>query len=77
MVAVKRIHEKDIVHLDFKPENIVFTKTDKGIRKLKVIDFGISMKMQEEPIRLITCNGTEAYMPPEALIGKYELDPKD
>ena len=60
-----QIHERDIIHKDLNPSNIVYNpKTD----TLKIIDFGISTRLSREnpvienPDRL---EGTLAYMSPE------------
>jgi len=47
------VHEKDIIHHDIKPDNILFTED----RRIKITDFGIANKS----------GGTVPYMSPEAL----------
>ena len=40
-LALKFLHSKDIMHRDFKPENILITKSG-GDYSAKLCDFGIS-----------------------------------
>ncbi|CAG9332760.1 CDPK1_58 [Blepharisma stoltei] len=66
MSALNYCHKQGIVHRDIKPENLVFEFPDDN-SNLKVIDFAISHKInQEEKITVI--NGTLWYMAPEILI---------
>ncbi|MDD3878137.1 MAG: protein kinase [Bacteroidales bacterium] len=54
------VHEKNIVHHDIKPDNILFSEN----RTIKISDFGIANKVA----------GTWAYMSPEALIWDSESE---
>ena len=51
------VHEKNIIHHDIKPDNILFTED----RIIKISDFGVAN----------TNNGTIVYMSPEALNRDY------
>ena len=51
--TLQLVHEKDIIHHDIKPDNILFTEN----RTIKITDFGVAN----------TSAGTRAYMSPEAL----------
>ncbi len=46
MLAIKHLHDRNIVHLDLKPENILMK--DKTTKKIKLIDFGISRNILHE-----------------------------
>lgn len=61
--ALTHLHANGIIHRDLKPENILLTSTG-GI---KVIDFGISLLMQEQtdPAKVEGLVGTPVYMSPE------------
>lgn len=60
--AVRHMHEKNIIHLDLKPENIMCqTKTSKNI---KLIDFGLATKLDPHEIVKIT-TGTAEFAAPE------------
>lgn len=52
-MTLQFVHEKDIIHHDIKPDNILFTED----RRIKITDFGIANKS----------GGTRPYMSPEAL----------
>ncbi|XP_023233613.1 myosin light chain kinase, smooth muscle-like [Centruroides sculpturatus] len=60
--GVKHMHEKNIIHLDIKPENIMCqTKTGNNI---KLIDFGLATKLDpNEVVRIST--GTAEFAAPE------------
>ncbi len=51
--TLQYVHEKDIIHHDIKPDNILFTED----RRIKITDFGMANKS----------GGTLRYMSPEAL----------
>jgi tetratricopeptide (TPR) repeat protein len=67
--AIAAAHEKRIVHLDVKPENIMLTSTD----QVKVCDFGIAHRLSTAPSNDTgTADwpfaGTPAYMAPEVIL---------
>lgn len=45
---LENIHEKNIVHLDLKPENIMIGTNDKNARSLCIIDYGLSERFIDE-----------------------------
>ena len=59
------IHEKDYIHRDIKPDNIMFTIPG-NTSTLKIADFGLSAKYKGCDTESETC-GTTAYMAPEML----------
>ncbi|XP_035210044.1 twitchin-like [Stegodyphus dumicola] len=60
--AVKHMHEKNIIHLDLKPENIMCQT--KNSTNIKVIDFGLATKLDpNEPVKIST--GTAEFAAPE------------
>lgn len=63
--AVKEIHDKRVVHSDLKPANFLFVAG-----KLKLIDFGIAHKIQEDVTSIFKESpmGTLNYMAPESVM---------
>lgn len=61
------LHSKRIIHRDIKPANILFQG-----QTPRLMDFGISRVMQTS-LQSSTIVGTNAYMSPEALDGKYSF----
>ena len=62
-MAVKRVHDSNIIHRDIKPSNIFHTS--KGLIKLG--DFGVSKKLNERSDLALSCAGTLEYMAPEVV----------
>ncbi|MDR1552067.1 MAG: serine/threonine protein kinase [Prevotellaceae bacterium] len=54
------LHNNDMLHLDIKPNNIMVLPD----RRIKILDMGISAKINDKSNNLKTC-GTPAFMPPE------------
>jgi eukaryotic-like serine/threonine-protein kinase len=69
--ALQSAHDRGVVHLDVKPENIVLD----GAGEPKLIDFGLATFRHvwgESPEMEGIC-GTLPYMPPEQALGREEL----
>ena len=66
-LALAYLHSNDIIHRDLSSNNVLLI--GEGSRA-KVTDFGMSKLIGINPrmIPLTMCPGTQAYMPPEALI---------
>lgn len=62
-MALEYCHELNIVHRDLKPENILIDKED----NIKVIDFGLSTKVNYFEEILKTPCGTINYLAPEVI----------
>ena len=67
--TVKYLHKNDICHRDLKLGNIMLSD-EKDFNKIKIIDFGLSIKFQNKYEQGIC--GTMKYMAPEVALGmKY------
>ncbi|KAI9257898.1 kinase-like domain-containing protein [Sporodiniella umbellata] len=70
------LHERDIVHRDMKPENLLFhTKDDHP--NLMITDFGLSKIMKAQDDILTTACGTPGYVAPEVLLQTGHNKPVD
>jgi eukaryotic-like serine/threonine-protein kinase len=58
------IHERGFMHLDFKPENVLVTKSADP----KIIDFDLTVLRPSEPKRVTKLSGTPAYLAPEQIM---------
>lgn len=71
--ALSHIHAYGIVHRDIKPDNILIREEDSGAVRVKVLDFGISRMLADEPgFSQLTLSGfggpgTPQYMAPEQI----------
>jgi Serine/threonine protein kinase len=73
--GMSKAHELNIIHRDLKPSNILLTSTADGAILVKVIDFGIAKRIDEEQ-KLTTAGvgiGSPLYMSPEQARGE-EVD---
>jgi len=66
--GLQHAHEKNVIHRDVKPENLMLT----GRGEVKVLDFGLGRIVTDDIRRTIdgTVMGTWAYMSPEQMDGK-------
>jgi tetratricopeptide (TPR) repeat protein/tRNA A-37 threonylcarbamoyl transferase component Bud32 len=69
--ALGAAHDKGIIHLDVKPDNVMLAA--RGRREMvKVVDFGVAGLLTEQPLPEpeLSVNGTPAYMAPERALGR-------
>ena len=68
ILAIKYIHDNNIIHRDIKLDNILLDLDN----NIKICDFGVSRKINKGDIMFEQC-GTPAYIAPEILLNKgYE-----
>ncbi|KAL7719292.1 non-specific serine/threonine protein kinase [Entamoeba marina] len=68
--ALLYLKEHHIIHRDIKPENILFDSNKKEI--IKLTDFGLSRKIDEDKFLASTLCGSDLFMAPE-IVEKYLL----
>jgi serine/threonine-protein kinase len=61
--GLEQVHESGFIHLDFKPENVLVTRSG-GVR---LIDFDLAQAKPDGPQKMARYPGTPAYMAPEQL----------
>lgn len=77
--ALARIHNEHVLHLDLKPDNIVFKTNDKNETYPVLIDFGISKHFDSKgrPTSSLSAKGASpGYAPQEQYAGVNEFSPK-
>jgi len=73
--ALNYIHERHIIHLDLKPQNIMMkNKTDEF--SIKLIDFGLAKRLERGKVRTGFV-GTVGFMAPEIARSQYGGHEKD
>ncbi|KAI4292430.1 protein kinase X [Pancytospora philotis] len=70
IIALKYLHDKDILYRDLKPENILINADG----HIKLADFGFATKVNEN---VYTICGTPEYMAPEKLLGNGDTKETD
>ena len=65
-LALEHVHNSGFMHLDFKPENVLITRSG----SLRLIDFDLARPLVEKPAQATEYPGTPAYMAPEQLLRK-------
>jgi serine/threonine-protein kinase len=62
-VGLDHIHDSGVMHLDFKPENVMVTRNG----NVRLVDFDLAQPKPEKPKKFAKNPGTPAYMAPEQL----------
>jgi len=74
--ALNYIHERQIIHLDLKPQNIMM-KNRRDEFKIKLIDFGLAKRLQHGAKVKTGFVGTVGFMPPEVANCQYGGNERD
>lgn len=77
--GLAKAHEAGVIHRDLKPANVYLTQRDSGHLLVKLLDFGVSKLLGDEPggARITGRGapiGTPLYMSPEQAEGKDDVD---
>jgi serine/threonine-protein kinase len=80
--ALEAGHRLNIVHRDFKPDNVIICRQPDGSERLKVLDFGVAKQTLLDPeaqklTRTGFMVGTPQYISPEQLQGQPVGPPSD
>jgi len=73
--AIELLYNKNIVHRDIKPKNLLISidKKTKRIAKVKLSDFGLSRELSSKDVKMGSLIGTPKYVAPEVLSSDYTI----
>ena len=67
--AIQYLHNQKIIHMDIKPQNIIISNN-----KSILIDFDLSLTLNDEKTNFVGWIGTPNYMAPEIWKKKYKIN---
>jgi phosphate/phosphite/phosphonate ABC transporter binding protein len=78
LAGLAAAHDKNVIHRDLKPGNIILARTPDGATQVKILDFGISKFNVGNTSADVTATGavvgTPRFMAPEQAKGQPDLD---
>ena len=72
LCAVQYLHLHNISHRDLKPENFLYESPSAKSDRIKIADFGMSVKFGNN-LRMKSLAGTPYYLAPEVIRGSYTM----
>ncbi len=76
-LAIIEAHANNVVHRDLKPDNLLLTRRSDGSPLIKVVDFGLSKRLDRQDLKLTDPSltmGSPQYMSPEQITAAGEVD---
>ena len=68
LTGLSYIHQRGVIHLDLKPNNIVCVTRDEGDSRVKIIDFGLARRLRNAGERIpVSVCGTPEFISPEVM----------
>jgi len=75
--ALEAAHDKSVIHRDLKPSNIFCIPKTDSFDFIKILDFGISITLDDDQDKRLTKTGeiigTPIYLSPEQITGKQKI----
>ena len=64
--TIAYLHQNQVLHLDIKPSNMMVVENEDGTKHIKILDMGISAKINDKSNNIKKC-GSPAFMAPEQI----------
>lgn len=74
--ALGELHATGLIHRDVKPANVMLCEGAGSSEAIKVLDFGLSLRVDGSAAATHLLMGTPLYLPPEAITSPACLDPR-